>query len=408
MPQSLRSRLTALVALSLFALAPSLRALAATDASAPAFRAPKLDPAAEARVLALNCERLTADDVRALGAAPAPRVILLHGGVFPVHLLMVSFGRFLVGMGYPEASIRDPANGDWSYSPYMDTKQLAGLIAWQYERDGMRPMMVGHSQGGLYVVKILKDLAGRSGDTLQVWNPNAWDYENRTSITDPLTGKTRPVVGLTVAYGSAVGAGGWALLLPNQWESLDTLRKIPDTVDEFTGFFVAADLVALSFPGNPLDVPYQAIGTAAVRNVTLPVTYNHITVPVADDLPDDPAARAWIDAYFPGSDADPSTLSLSAQLHVLYVADVWYSLKKHWCLEAQTLIRTTLRGAADARATPASNPSPAPKSDAATAASVPAATPSPSPATPPAPAEPTSADRPGGAPSAPPNPKPAG
>ena len=75
---------------------------------------------------------------------------------------MESFGRFLTGMGYPEASIRDPGSGDWSYSPYMHTTQLAGLVAWQYEHDGMRPMMVGHSQGGLYAVKILKDLAGEA------------------------------------------------------------------------------------------------------------------------------------------------------------------------------------------------------------------------------------------------------
>ena len=200
---------------------------AADDVTSSPFRPPTLEPATAARVLALNCARLSADDVRTLGAVPAPRVILIHGGVFPVHLLMAAFGRFLVGMGYPEASIRDPSVGDWSYSPYMDTKQLAGLVAWQYERDGMRPMMVGHSQGGLYVVKILKDLAGRSGDTLQVWNPRTWEYENRTSIVDPFTGKAQPVVGLTVAYGSAVGAGGFALLLPNQWESLDTLAQDP-------------------------------------------------------------------------------------------------------------------------------------------------------------------------------------
>ena len=377
-----RHKVAFLIGLALLAFAAATRVPAADDVRAPPFRAPKLEPVAEARLLALNCERLSADDVRALGAAPAPRVMLLHGGVFPVHLLMAAFGRFLVGMGYPEASVRDPANGDWSYSPYMDTRQLAGLVAWQFERDGMRPMMVGHSQGGLYVVKILKDLAGRSGDTLQVWNPHAWDYEGRTSITDPFTGKERPVVGVSVAYGSAVGAGGWALLLPNQWESLDTLRKIPDTVDEFTGFFVAADLIALSFPGNPLDSPYTANGTAVVRNVTLPATYNHITVPVADDLPQEPAARAWVDAYYPGSDADTSSLSLSAQLHVLYAADVWYSVKKHWCLEAKNLIRQTKKA----------EPAPPPKAE----------------PDPPRKAEPQPADRPADSPAVPPDPKPAG
>ena len=395
MRHSRHAKAPSLVVSTLVALAVAMPVLAADDATLSPFRPPKLEPATAARVLALNCARLSADDVRTLGAVPAPRVILIHGGVFPVHLLMAAFGRFLVGMGYPEASIRDPSVGDWSYSPYMDTKQLAGLVAWQYERDGMRPMMVGHSQGGLYVVKILKDLAGRSGDTLQVWNPRTWEYENRTSIIDPFTGKAQPVVGLTVAYGSAVGAGGFALLLPNQWESLDTLRKIPDTVDEFTGFFVEADLIALSFPGNPLDTRYEANDKASVRNVTLPATYNHITVPVADDLPQEAAAREWVEAYFPGSGADTSALSQSAQLHVLYAADVWYSVKKHWCLEAKKVIRQTMASTAASVSTPVSVSTPA--LDA--------------PKTPPAPppnAAPQPAQRPADPPAALPEPKPAG
>src|SRR5216117_3624182 len=82
-------------------------------------------------------------------ATVAPRIILLHGGIYPVHLLMVSFGRFLTEMGYPQAQIRDPGNRDWSYSPYQESTEIAGLVAWSYERDGMRPMIIGHSQGGM-------------------------------------------------------------------------------------------------------------------------------------------------------------------------------------------------------------------------------------------------------------------
>src|SRR2546423_13429140 len=64
--------------------------------------APVANRAVEDRILALDPERLSTEDVRTLAQARAPRVILLHGGIYPVHLLMVSFGRFLVGMGYPE------------------------------------------------------------------------------------------------------------------------------------------------------------------------------------------------------------------------------------------------------------------------------------------------------------------
>jgi len=347
-----------------------------------------LDPATEDRILALDPLHVSEKDIRdTLAGAPAPRIILSHGGVFPVFLIMWSFGKFLNKMGYPEASIRDPASGEWSYTPYDTTDRLAGLIAWAYEHEGMRPMMIGHSQGGLFVVKILKRLAGQFGDSARVYDPIRGSYQDRTTIVDPLTGKERPVVGLSMAYGSAVGAGGIALALPAWWEPLATLRKIPDTVDDFTGFFIDADLIALSFTGNPLDVQYEPTGTANVRNFRLPVTYNHITVPITEDLASDEGARAWIDAYVPGKEQDTSGLSLNAQLHVLWAADVWYSIKKWWVLELQRLIRAR-RGEAvpDAKAAVAPEPRPV-------------VAPSPQPAAVPPQAPP---------PTAPPEPKPAG
>ena len=298
------------------------------------------DPAVQARLLALDPEHISDRDVReTLAKGPTPRIMLLHGGVYPVHLLMESFGVFLTEMGYPEAQIRDPGNGDWSYSPYVRTSQLAGLVAWQYERDGMRPMLIGHSQGGLSAVKILKDLAGQNGDSLRVWNPLTETLEERTTIIDPLTGRPRPAIGVSVAYASAVGAGGWALALPGWWESLDTLRKIPDTVDEFTGYFIEVDLFALSLPGNPLDRRYENGGKAHVRNVTLPATYNHVIVPLTASLAEDAKVRDWINAYVPGGNHDTSSLPREAADHVLWAADVWYSIKKHWCLEAQRFVR---------------------------------------------------------------------
>jgi len=78
------------------------------------------------RLLALDPEHISDAGVReVLAKGPTPRIMLLHGGVYPVHLIMYSFGQFLTGMGYPEAKIRDPGNGDWSYSPYLRTEQLA-------------------------------------------------------------------------------------------------------------------------------------------------------------------------------------------------------------------------------------------------------------------------------------------
>jgi hypothetical protein len=298
-----------------------------------------IDRALEDRILALDPERVTADDVRdTLAKGPAPRIILLHGGIYPVYLMMESAGRFLTGMGYPESRIRHPGDGRWSHSPYEHSAQIAGFIAWHYERDGMRPMMIGHSQGGIQAIKVLYELAGRFDDPIRVWNPLADAAEIRTSIVDPLTGAERPVVGLSVSYVSVVGAGGAALLLPNQWSMVGKMRTIPDAVDEFTGFAIGLDFFAWTYPGDEDAISFRRDGNTLVRGVMLPAWYNHVFVPDTERLAADPATRAWIDAYR-AADAGVATPPAEAGDGVLWAADVWYSVKKHWTIEAQRLIR---------------------------------------------------------------------
>jgi hypothetical protein len=305
-------------------------------------RSLSLDSNLEDRILALDPERIGEQDIRTtLAEGPTPRIILLHGGIYPVHLMMNSFETFLVRMGYPEDKLRDPIDGAYSQSPYSSSDRLAGEIAWYYEHDGVRPMMIGHSQGGMQAVKVLYELEGAFGDKIAVWNPLSDTPENRVTITDPLSGNTRPVVGVSVAYVSAVGAGGAAFLLPNQWNMVDRLRSIPDSVDEFTGFTIPGDPIAWSFSGESAANRYRRDGAARVRNVTLPTSYNHITVPRTASLADDPRAREWINAYRPAG-GDEEELNAPADArgdNILWAADVWFSIKKHWCLEAQQLIR---------------------------------------------------------------------
>lgn len=320
---------------------PALREAAPAQALSP-LRPPTaavIDEAAGSRLLALDCTAVSEADVRdTLAHVPAPRIVLLHGGIFPVHLVMVSFGRFLTGMGYPEAAIRHPGDHRWSHSPYENSEQITGLIAWYYERDGLRPMMIGHSQGGVQAVKVLYELAGRFGDPIRVWNPLSDSAEDRTSIVDPFTGEARPVVGLSVSYVSIVGAGGAALLLPNQWSMVTRLRSIPDTVDDFTGYSIELDLFAWTLPGVPGTSEYRANGTAKVRNVVLPASVNHVLLPLTQDLAREGATRDWINAYSPDQ---PSTRVPPADAPdgALWAADVWHSVKEHWCLETQRLIR---------------------------------------------------------------------
>ncbi len=303
-------------------------------------RALDLDPALEDRILALDPGRITERDLRTtLAAAPAPRVIGVHGGVYPVYLAMESFARFLIEMGYPEQRLRHPGDGRLSHSPYEDSERLTGLVAWYYEREGLRPMLVGHSQGGVQAVKVLYNLAGGFSPQIPVWNPLTDRAEDRFTITDPLAGEERPVVGLRLAYASVVGAGGAAVLSPNQWSMLGKVRSVPDTVEEFTAFAIDLDLVAWDLPGLSAASAFQANGAAKVRNVRLPAGYAHVVVPVSAHLPGDVRMKDWINRYTPGhSDGAPAAFDGAAD-NALWAADVWYSIKRHWCLEVQRVIR---------------------------------------------------------------------
>jgi len=292
-----------------------------------------LDPVVEARILALDPERLSARDVReTLSHAPAPRIINLQGSV-PV-VTMAPFAEFLIAMGYPAERIRRPADGALSYSSFVDARELAGTLAWYDEHEGMMPMLIGHSQGGMIAVKVLHELAGHFGTSVPVWDPLRGAAEPRTAIVEPTTGKERPVVGLKVPYAAAIATGKLPRLLLGQWSMLSRLHEIPDTVKEFTGFSFEWDAIAGNFGAAE---PYRAIGSARVRNVTLPSNASHLTLPHAAELARDPVTREWIDGYAPGENrAVPAAAIDTANL--LHAADIWYSVKKHWCLEARRLI----------------------------------------------------------------------
>ena len=162
---------------------------------------PALSLDLEDKILALNPEDVTARDIEnVLSHAPAPHLILIHGGLKSVINEMVSFSEFLMGMGYPGASLTNAGDGTYTFSCYESSAKIAGVIAWYYEQEGLRPMMLGHSQGGMQVVKVLHRLASDASAKLYVYNPLTWQKEKRSEIVDPLTGQKRPVVGLKLPY----------------------------------------------------------------------------------------------------------------------------------------------------------------------------------------------------------------
>jgi hypothetical protein len=161
-------------------------------------------------------------------------------------------------------------------------------------------------------------------------------------IVDPLSGDTRPVVGLRLPYVAALATGKLARVLLGQWEMLAKLREIPDTAEEFTGFAIEWDLLAGLFPRSD---PYLATGSARVRNVILPASYTHIGLPWTRHLAADPVTRAWIEAYLPDGNAELPDAAGVDTTNLLHAADIWHSVKRHWTIEARRLFGAKRRSA---------------------------------------------------------------
>jgi hypothetical protein len=284
--------------------------------------------AAPAGASVLDCERVSVaaladDDAR----TRAPRVLALHGSV-PI-VTMEPFAAFLEAMGYPPERLAHPADGARSLSSFVDARRFAGEVAWHYEREGVMPVLVGHSQGGMVVIKTLHELAGRNGE-VPVFDPLAGRAEPRTWIVDPASGKHLSVTALRVGFAAALATGSLPRLLLAQWDVLPLLRDVPDSVVDFSGFAIPWDPIA----GTGSDpAPYRATGSARVRNVVLPTSYSHVNLPDVAHLARQPATRAWIDAWQPGADAPPPAQANVDNL--LHAADLWFAIKRQWCLAAQ-------------------------------------------------------------------------
>jgi len=265
----------------------------------------------------------------ALARDRAPRLILVQGSL--PFVTMDSLATFLVAMGYPEERLRDPRDGGFTTSGYVDSVKLAGIVAWHVERDGMPPILIGHSRGGMVVMRTLHELAGAFGDEIPVWDPVRDEPLPRTTLVDPRTGMSRPVAGLVVRHAVAIATGKLPRLLLGQWSMLRRVREVPDTVQDFTGFAIEGDLIADGVLGRE---PYVALGHARVRNVTLPGSTGHVDAIALAPLAADAAARAWIDDYRPDRGAVVPGALAQVQ-NVLEGAELWYGVRRAWCEESR-------------------------------------------------------------------------
>ncbi len=262
-------------------------------------------------LLALDPERVSEQQVRdLLSLAPAPRVLLFKGSLGAD---MESFGAFLQAMGYPAQRLRNPASGRYSYSfrwegcRCAECETLAGSIRALVGSDGMAPMLVGHSGGGVTVGRILQRLA-----------------EEKDAPRLP--------------FAATLGTGAllrWVPGFPGCAADVPQLGRVPASVQAFTGYRIDGDpFTALLGFGDyrPAD---RGSPPAQVRNVRLPARVSHLRAFEVDGFAEHPQVRAWIDAYQPGSQLPLPDVPDHNLDNLRHAADLWHSLKKHWALQAR-------------------------------------------------------------------------
>jgi hypothetical protein len=328
-------------------------ALAKTGPAMPGGQAPgpifRIETFQEERILALDPERITDSDVKELlSKMPAPRIFSFKGTAVAN---MESFGNFMNQMGYPDEKLRNPQTGKYSYSltwswlgcTCFECADMVGALAWYYEKEGMVPMLVGHSGGGVEVYRILYGLAGAdriNGEAayvedkgIPVWNPVTGRAEPRYVVHDPVTGTQRRLSDLRVPYATMLATDKVVRLVPGFpgcHADIEKLPYVPDSVEDFTGFYES--------DSEQYQLLLPAKRSTNIRNVRLPSEVNHIGAFNMDGLAQNAQVRAWINAYRPGIyDAPPKVMGLDTS-NIIHAADIWYSVKKHWCLEAKRLI----------------------------------------------------------------------
>ena len=301
------------------------------------------------RILKIDPENVTAEDVRVLAQGPAPWILPI-APAFPGPFMMQDFLDFLVEMGYPRERIGDPRSHNYNISYMESSKTIAGLIAWLYERDGLSPMIMGWSAGGIITVAALHDLDQPDGIfPVKVVNGMTGETEDRTWIMDPYTGQRRPIRGVQASFAGVLASGGWGRV--NQflrWGTRPPLRSIPDSVRELVAFVAPFDLLGTDFLllGGPNE--FKAMGKAKVRTALADASYGHVNPIHCNLLSRNPEGREWAQTYRPGSPVGVLDYRFSGAFSMidgkrnLWCGEFWHGVRKNWALEAQRAVRSGL------------------------------------------------------------------
>ena len=194
-------------------------------------------------------------------------------------------------------------------------------------------MLIGHSRGGMLVVRTLHELDGAFAETIEVHDPQSDKPLARTDIRDPYTGALQPVRGFRIAFGAAIATGALPRVLSGQWDMLTRLRKIPDTVERVHRIHHRLGSHRRQFWRSRHSTRRPAAQKCAV--CSLPATTSHIGAPLMEHLAADPVTRRAINAWR-RQDGPPMVVDpLPDARNIRLAADLWFSIRRHWCLEGQ-------------------------------------------------------------------------
>ena len=205
-----------------------------------------------------------------------------------------------------------------------------------HERDGVRPIIIGHSKGGGVVIETLRALAGVYGDELPLVDPSTLVAEPRTRYADPAdrraaaasstsSCRSRPRSRRAACRACCAASSSWRACCA-------TCRTAPRRSS------------ASRFPSIRSPGPWRATRTRTARSAARTCATSSSRRGRATSarraprhLAADPATRAWIERYRPGAGAPLPDAHDVANLPM--AAELWFAIKRAWCGEAQRAAR---------------------------------------------------------------------
>ena len=286
---------------------------------------------------ALDCDRLDGSEASvALAGLPAPRIVILHGSV-PI-VTMEPFARFLIGWAIREASLRDPSDGSLTQSSFGGQRGAGGhaglvLRARRPAADADRTQPGRHARDA-HAARARRGLLRPS----RRWSTRSRARPCRAPRSAiPYTGASGPSWA-SVSFAAAIATGK---LAARAARPVDDARQAAPRARQHRGIHGLRDRLGSRSPAtgprrSPTSPPAApACATCCCRRATAISARRSPSICRQQDAHPGIRDRAGGPMRPPprcrGGIADLRNLELAA--------DLWYSVRHHWCTEGQRRLR---------------------------------------------------------------------